>query len=392
MEQLLVAIQPPPAEETVPLLTAAGRIAARDVTAGIDQPPFDRSPLDGYAVRHSDIAEATKERPVILRVTARTWAGDPPAAGVLPGEAVQIATGAPLPAGATCVIRAEDTGRAGDSVRIFRSHGEGENICLRGEDVRKGRLLLRRGERIDSPAVGVLAGQGKTQAAVFRKPAVGVLSTGAELLAGGETLRPGKIYDSNQYYLAARLLELGATPVQGKRMPDHPGELTVELEALLECCDLVLTTGGVSVGERDCMPAVGERMGCTRLFHGIDLKPGGPALALLKNGKLVLCLSGNPFAAAATFELLAAPVVRALAGLENPRWRRVRGLLQTPFHKASPGRRFVRAKLVGGDIFLPEDGHASGSLSALSGCNCLIDIPAGSPGLAKGMSVEAVLF
>jgi molybdopterin molybdotransferase len=200
------------------------------------------------------------------------------------------------------------------------------------------------------------------------------------------------IYDSNSQLLAARVRELGGEAQVEKGVVDDPAQIAAALERLLEDQDLVITAGGVSVGERDYMPQAGRLLGGKTLFHGLGYKPGGITLALLKDGKLILCLSGNPFAAFMSFELLAGPVLRKLAGLKEARLDRLQAVLRGSFlkPKLSPNRRFIRGWLRGGEVFVEKEGHASGSLSSLTRSNCLIDIPAASPPLSDGLVVNVV--
>lgn len=389
---LLDAAAPFQAVQSLPLLETAGRICAVNLRAVLDHPPFDRSPLDGYAVRHEDIAGAGEQTPARLRVTQRVYAGSAPEKPVRPGEAAVIATGAPIPDGADCVVRREDTDEGEPVVCVCKSVRKLQNYCFRGEDVHTGETLVRRGQRIDAAAIGALSAQGLTVATVFARPVLGVVSTGSELLAAGEPWSPGKIYDSNSNTLSARGMELGAEIAGGGAVADDPDCLVRRTAELLERCDLLVATGGVSVGDHDYMPDVGRILGARRLFHGVAMKPGSPVLALEKSGKLLVCLSGNPFAAAATFELLVAPVLRRLAGAVNPLPRIVEGVLRNPFGKASPGRRFLRARWTGDGVFQPEGGHESGKLACLIGCNCLIDVPAGSPPLDAGATVRCVMM
>ncbi|MDR1874966.1 MAG: molybdopterin molybdotransferase MoeA [Synergistaceae bacterium] len=396
LELLLEKTTPRNIAESAPLFEALGRVAFEDVRALVDQPPFDRSPLDGYAVDHRDIACACREAPVTLRVAESLAAGDVPAGAISRGEAVRVMTGSLLPQNATCVVRQEDTDQ-GDAfkkgfVRIFRSHGEYENYCVRGEDFRCGQILTRRGDRLDGVRLGLLAGQGQSSVKLFPRPSICVLSTGSELLAAGTPPEPGKIYDGNGVTLASRAREVGARVVPGVILRDDPRELAGAMERFLPECDLLVSTGGVSVGAFDCMPQAGEMMGAGRLFHGLALKPGGAAMALEKDGKLLLCLSGNPFAAYATFELLAVPVLRKLAGETAHLPSKVKAVMADDFDKPSEIRRFLRARIEGERVFVPKKGHSPGMLSSLVNCNCLIDIPAGTPRLGRGETVEAVLF
>ncbi|MCL1852980.1 MAG: molybdopterin molybdotransferase MoeA [Peptococcaceae bacterium] len=378
--------------EDIQLPSALGRVSCDTITAIMDQPPFHRSPLDGFAMCHRDVAQAGSDHPVVLRVRQTVHAGDFPQLSLAEGEAARVMTGAPLPAGADCVVRQEDTNADAETVKINSPMGEFDNFCSQGEDIKRGALLKEKGSRLDAAAIGVLAGQGLAMIRVFRRPKVCVISTGSELTDPGQPLPPGKIYDSNRLTLSARCAEMGVEVMPGFFVPDDPAAIAVAMTRALDAADLLITTGGVSVGEKDYMHMVGEQIGGTKLFAGLRVKPGGPAFAMVRDGKIILCLSGNPFAAYATFELLAAPVIRKLAGAKDVLPRRVTGVMGSVFAKGSPGRRFVRARLEGGDIFLPETGHASGTLFALMGCNCLIDIPAGNKGLQIGEKAEVLLF
>ncbi len=390
---LLDTAKPVQETETLPLLAALGRISAQAQLAIQDQPPFDRSPLDGYAVRHKDIAGASRHTPAALSVTQSVFAGDWPEKSVEPGQAARIMTGAAIPTGADCVVRQEDTDCGENMVRIFREHGDHENICDRGEDISSGAPLIAEGERLSAAHLGLLAAQGIAVQRVFRRARVGVLTTGDELVEpGAGELPSGKIYSSNGVLLAARAAELGHIPVLGGNGPDEAEALCALLLGLLERCDLVVATGGVSVGQRDCLPQAAALMGARVLFKGVAIKPGAPMLALEKAGKLLLCLSGNPFAAAATFELLARPALAKLAGRNEHHLPRAKAVLRDPFSKSSPGRRFLRAHISGGEASLTRGAQLSGALGALAGCNCFIDIPAASPPLKAGSKVEVVLL
>lgn len=386
----------PEANERIPLDEALGRRTAADIYAGFDQPPFDRSPLDGYAVRSEDLGSACREAPAVLRVVGETLAGAAaPDEPLQPGQALRIMTGAPIPPGADCVVRQEDTDGGEETVRVYVSHTAFQNYCRRGEDVRKGTRVLRRGTRLTAAALGVLAMLGQAEVSVLARPVAGVLSTGDELVEPGPALPPGKIYNSNRCLLSARLRELGAAPLALPPCPDDPAAIEQAVRGTLERCSFLITTGGVSVGKRDYMPEVCRRLGGELLFHGVPMKPGAPALAFRLPEGLILCLSGNPFAAAATFELMARPVLRRMQGLPDEPPIRTAAVLGTDFPKASPGRRFLRARFSGGTVTLPSGSpevHSSGLLSSFLGCNCFIDLPAGTPPLRAGQTVEVVLL
>ncbi|MDR1130941.1 MAG: molybdopterin molybdotransferase MoeA [Oscillospiraceae bacterium] len=389
----------PKRSEKAALLDAAGRVAARDIFARINQPPFNRSPLDGYAVLHDDIRNSSRDSPAVLRVTERIFAGAGafPAGALNAGEAALVTTGSPLPPGATCVVRQEDTDGGEETVRVFSPVGEYENYCWEGEDVREGTLIARGGQRLNCAHIAVLAGQGYTDAEVCERPRIGILSTGSELVPAGQLLAPGKIYDSNGYYLALRVRQLGAQSFLSGSADDDPEKLAAAIHGLLRACDMVITTGGVASGARDCVPAAGKALGAQELFRGVDMKPGAPAMALYKEDRLILCLSGNPFAAAASFEVLGGPAVKKLAGDCAVFPKRIKGILANSFSKKLFGkknhiRRFVRGRAEGGEIYLLPGGDSPGIIASMTECNCLADTPAHSFSLNAGDPVDAVLL
>jgi molybdopterin molybdotransferase len=391
--------------EKARLLDAVGRVAAKDVFARINQPPFNRSPLDGYAVRHGDIQDSSRDNPAILRVTQSIYAGSFPAGSLNPGEAAQVTTGSALPLGATCVVRQEDAEGGGETVRVFSPAGEYENYCREGEDVEKGEPIVKGGRRLNCAHIALLAGQGYDEVEVRKRPRIGILSTGSELIPAGLPLAPGKIYDSNGLYLASRVNQLGGLAVLDGSparvtglvtglVGDDQEELASAIFNLLPACDMVVTTGGVSAGVRDCIPAAGKLLGARELFRGVDMKPGGPAMALYKDDRLILCLSGNPFAAAASFEILGCPAVKTLAGDSRALPKRIKGVLRGAFNKKSVNkiRRFVRGWAEAGEIRLLPGEDSPSLIASMAGCNCLVDVPAHSSPLGPGDPVEAVLF
>ncbi len=387
---LLTEAAPPPTQrERVPLRDALGRVLARPVTAEHELPPFDRSPYDGYSVNHRDIAEASKETPVTLTLARRVYAGDPPAS-IGAGEACAVATGAAVPAGADCVVMQEDVVCDGGVVTFSVPMAANANVSPQGEEIEIGQPLLPAGDVLTSGGIAVLAGQGLDETYVFPKVRAAVVSTGSELTQPGAPLAPGKIYDSNRFLIAAMLAEMGADVVAARVEVDDPERLAGAVAESLEKADILVTTGGVSVGERDCMPAAASLLGARTLFHGVAIRPGGPVMAWSWQGKIVLCLSGNPFAAAVTAFLLARPLVRRLNGVVAWQPHRIQAILTTTFPKASPSRRFVPAWLEGGRASFPAGKPGKRSPLSLARWNCLVDIPAGSGPLASGASVEVV--
>lgn len=391
------AALPAPCTETVALEDACGRITARALSARMDQPPFDRSPLDGYALHSADTAEASREHPAALPVVMKLYAGDAPAAALPAGCAARIMTGAPLPEGADCVLMQELTDSGEETVQLYAALKPGQNVVFRGEDIAAGALIAPAGTALTPAHLGVLAGQGYAEVPVYRPLTVGVLATGSELLACGEAWAPGKIYDANGIQNASRLRQLGFA-VRRQHCSDDPAVITRQIQQLLTECDAIVTSGGVSVGQKDYLPAVLEQLDAEMIFQGVAQKPGSPMLAARVGGKLVFCLSGNPFAAAATLEQYVLPALLRAAGRREADCipPRTRCTLTTGFSKASKGCRYLRANMLGGTAAIPGEGnaevHSSGSLSAMIGCNCLVELPAGSGPVKPGEEVEVLCF
>lgn len=378
--------------EQVSRQEALGRTLAEDVTAPLDQPPFDRSPLDGYALRSADLTGASPEHPVSLRVVETVYAGGVPSRVLGPGEAIRIMTGAMLPRGCDCVLQHERTDNGLKQVQIYAALSPHDNYCDRGEDYRTGEVLLPAGTVVDAAAVGVLASAGLSSVPVRRRPVVRVLSTGDEVVSPDlHPLPAGKIYGSNQELLTARLRELGVSDVKGLLIGDDPREVADTMAQLLGECDLLITTGGVSAGDKDIFHEALPLLGAERVFWKVNLKPGTPAMYSLWQGQPILSLSGNPFAAAATFELLARPLLAALTGESRFSLRSRTAVVEGSFPKASPGRRFLRGFYQEGRVSLTGK-NDSGMLASLVGCNCLVDLPAGSPPVQEGQTVTVLLL
>lgn len=374
-------------EEKVPLLEAVGRILTRDVTAAIVQPPFDRSPLDGYAVRAADLAGASGKAPAVLKVVGKLYAGDVSTVPVCPGQAVRLMTGSMIPPGADCIIRQEDTDEGETLVRVFRTMCSGENYCRRGEEYEKGACLLPAGSKVDAAAVAVAAGNGLTALNVRRRMRVALISTGDEVWQPGTPLPPGKIYDSNTSYLIARLHQLGAEIISAAAVGDDLEQMAAALARCSRTADLILTTGGVSVGQKDLVESAVTAFGAQVVFHGIDVKPGMPTLFAEKDGLLILGLSGNPFSAAVPFELLLRPMLAKMTQDRSAAPRRGTARAANVFSKSSKVRRFLRAYSEDGRVFMPNE-QSNGQMRSMIGCNCLVDVPAGSDQIPEGAQVD----
>lgn len=366
-----------------------GLILSEDVYALLDMPPFSRSAQDGYALCSKDSIGATGENPVKLKVTGKIYAGDHLDVQVRPGEAVRIMTGAMVPAGADCVLRQEDTDEGEDVVQIYKEVEPGCSICFKGEEYKKGHTLLHAGTKIDAAALAVASGNGIMELPVYERVKAAVVSSGSEVVEPGTPLTPGKIYNTNTIYMKARLSQLGAKVMMTRTAGD---DLEVMAEALKEAADqaeLVVTTGGVSVGQKDLTEEALLSIGAEILFHGIAIKPGMPTLAAEKDGVLFIGLSGNPFSAAIPFEMFVREILSLKMGDPDLKLRRETLTAVTGFSKNSRRRRFLRGKAEGKEVWLP-DQQANGQMCSMVGCNCLIEIPAGSGPVKAGDKVEVL--
>lgn len=367
---------------------SGGFCLAEDVYAGIDNPPFSRSPVDGYAVRAEDIRGAVRGNPARLQVAGCIYAGDDGQSFQMnPGEAYRIMTGAPFPQGADTAVKQEDTDYGEDVVEIYRSQKPWDNYCFQGEDYKKDSLLLKKGSRITFAEQGILSGIGRTDVEVYRKPVIRVLTTGDELCEPGSPLKPGKIYDSNGMMVSARLCELGVPPKSVSHCADSEEGMAEELKKAAEDADIIITTGGVSVGKKDILHGALEILGAEKIFWRIRLQPGTPTLFSVYKGTLILSLSGNPFGAMANLELLLRPALEVMTGDSAFAMEMRRGIMEESFEKRCRVRRFVRAVYRDGKVTFPQGIFSSGAIGTLRGCNCLLDIPAGKENVKAGEQV-----
>lgn len=379
--------------ERIPASQAVGRVVADDIISPINQPPWPRSPLDGYAFRASDSFSAAKDNPVSLRVIDTFFAGGWSEKVVQKGEAVRLMTGAPIPAGCDCVIRQENTDYGMDTVQIYQELNCHDNYCDPGEDFRSGDVIIPSGTRLSGNALGVLASAGlfrdDVMLSVYKKVRCALICTGDELVSNAvRPLPPGKIYSSNEAVLVSRFQDLGVivSSVNGG-FHDDPAALADAIREALSDADAVITTGGVSVGTKDILHDTLPLLQADRIFWQARLKPGTPLMFSLVEGKPILSLSGNPFAASATFELFARPMLAGLCGCDDLIPTVVLAQLGTQFPKFGRGRRFVRGTLREGIVSLPSD-HSSGQLRSSVGTNCLAEIPPSDVPLPEGTSVR----
>jgi molybdopterin molybdotransferase len=370
---------------------ALGYILAEDLVAQIDQPPFNRSPLDGYALKAVDTIGASKDEPVRLKVVDTVFAGGQPAIEINQHEAVRLMTGSPIANGCDCVIMQEDTDMGFPFVEIYKEHKPYQNFCFRGEDFKTCELLLKTGTKMDAVALAVCASAGIGQIDVIKRPRVTVFSTGDELVAPGQALESGQIYDANLFYICLRLEQMGLEVVMSQTIGDDCGVISDKIKNALQHSDLIITTGGVSVGEKDLLEAAIKKIGGQIKFHGVNLKPGTPAMFSVLGETPILSLSGNPFAGISTFELLARPALSRLSGNDEFLLKEKTAVLKNAYPKSSKRRRFIRGLYIDGGVEIPR-GDSSGQIRSMIGCNCLLDIPAGSGSLGAGDEIRLKLL
>lgn len=385
--------------EWVPLIEANERFLAENLAADQDVPSFDRSPYDGFAIRAVDSQKATKDTPVSFKVVGEIGAGFVYEQEVQAFEAVRIMTGAPIPKGCDAVVMLEltkDEVRDGQTyMSINRSYEAGTNISYQGEDVRKGEVLIQKGQFINPGVIALLATFGYAEVPVFKKPVVGVIATGSELLEPNEPLQAGKIRNSNAYMIMAQIERAGATAKYFGQFSDDLDVCIEEVKKALSQVDILITTGGVSVGDYDYLPAIYEAIGATVLFNKVAMRPGSVTTVAALDGQLLYGLSGNPSACYVGFELFTRPIIRKSFGSPTPHLRREKAILGEDFTKANPFTRFIRATLHYNDgqlVATPSGFNKSSAVSSLATANAFIVLPGGSRGYEKDMPVDVLLL
>lgn len=393
-QNLLLALAKPVKAGYVSLFDATGRVLSQDIQANQDLPPFAKSPLDGYALLAKDTEKVAQLGPVRLRVIEEIRAGYLPAKKVTAGTASKVMTGAPLPAGADVIVKYEDVDRNGDYITIRASLNGGSNIIQAGEDIKKGETVAYKNQLLSPSLIGLCAGIGLGKVPVFNKVRVAILSTGDELLDPAQELQPGKIYNSNLHSLRALCLKLGTEPIAFGIVADKQAVTTERISQAMMVSDIVITTGGASVGDYDVVLHALKQLEANIIFWKVDMKPGAPIIAAEKNNKLIIALSGNPAAALITFDLIVVPLLKKMMGLAGQLPLRISAVFADTFHKQSPQRRFLRGRLYRQNEknYIKLTGEQSnGILKSMIMCNALIDVPANSGPLWAGQKVSAVL-
>ncbi|MGE5287674.1 MAG: gephyrin-like molybdotransferase Glp [Micromonosporaceae bacterium] len=385
---ILAAIRPI-APIDLGLLEAAGAVLAEDVTATQPLPSFDNSAMDGYAVRAPDVANASAGHPVTLPVVGEVVAGDTGAYGLTAGTALRITTGAQIPAGADAVVPVEWTDGGTAKVEVRQAAAPGHAIRRSGEDLRAGERVLTAGTRLGPLQLGLLAAAGRASVRVRPRPRVAVLSTGNELTEPGGPLEPGRIWDSNSFMLTAAARQAGGLAYRHGAVADDPRELMSVIEDQLVRADILITSGGVSMGgEHDVVKAALSRLGSIE-FSKVAMQPGMPQGfgTIGRDRTPIFTLPGNPVSAYVSFQVFVRPALAALQDTDAERLRAVRAILTGPLRSPEGKRSFLRAHLDGTSV-TPVSGQGSHRLAALAGANALIVVPEPVTEMVEGEQAE----
>jgi len=383
-------VRPIARTERVRLADAAGRVVAADVTAPIDVPPFSRSAMDGYAVVAADTAGASRSTPKRLRVIDRIFTGQVSRATVAAGMCAEIATGAPLPNGADAVVMVEETSRSGDSVDVFAAADAGQNVGRRGADMQAGQGVVSNLDVLTPSRVGALAAVGCDGVEVYARPGVAILPTGDEVILPGEPLPPGHIYDVNQFTLGALVSAHGGVPQTRRAARDTVEALVAALDACAKEADVIVFSGGSSVGDRDLVVDAIAAAGGEMIFHGIAVRPGKPTAFAIVGGTPLFGMPGNPTSCLSNAYILLVPFLRAIARLPPHEPRTIAAPLGRRIASAVNRHQFYTVRLRDGVAYPAFKG--SGDITSLSQADGYIEIPADQDVVEAGTIVDVKLF
>ncbi|MFE8700345.1 gephyrin-like molybdotransferase Glp [Cytobacillus sp. FJAT-54145] len=385
--------------EYVSINESFGRYLSEDIVATSDVPHFDRAPYDGFAVRSIDTIEASLTNPVEFEVVDHIGAGAVTNKEIGPFQAVRIMTGAQMPHDCDAVIMLELTQsseRHGQSFfTIKRSYKKGDNVSFKGEDAKKGEVLIRKGTQVNPGIQAVLATFGYAKVPVAKKPVIGLFATGTELLEVEDELVEGKIRNSNSHMICAQIERVGAEALYFGKLPDEFETCYQAVKDAIHKVDLLITTGGVSVGDFDYLPAIYEKLGAEVLFNKVAMRPGSVTTVASYENTLLFGLSGNPSACYVGFELFARPIIRTMLFTKQPHLRKEKAVLWEDFSKANPFTRFVRSQfsvLDGKLVVSPSGVDKSNIVMSLAGANSLAILPGGTRGFKKGDLVDVLLL
>lgn len=360
----------------VHITKALGMVTGEDIVSKVMVPAFPKSAMDGYAVLATDVVNASKENPIELNVVDELLAGDYKDIAHVKGSAVRIMTGAYVPTGYDTVIPQEMTDYGENTVKIYKSLNAYSNYCKIGEDVKEGEDVIPKYTILTSIHIGILASIGIEWVCVLEPVRVAIISTGSEIVDVGTKLMPGKTYNSIAYMISASVKKEHFLVSSMEICEDDKEIIKNSITKALNQADIIITTGGVSVGKRDLLPAVLEELGANILFHGANIQPGTPTMASVLEDKIILSLSGNPYAAIANFELYFWPITAKI--MNNTDFEVIvdSAVLDSEYNKINKHRRLVRACAYDGKVAIKSNVHASSVIHNMAECNCFIDLEA----------------
>jgi molybdenum cofactor synthesis domain-containing protein len=388
IKRIMNSVKPVERTETIPIEESSGRVLAEDVVAKEDVPPFTRAAMDGYAVKAEDTYGASQQNPRTLKLAAVLHAGESASVTINKGECVRIATGCPVPLGADAVVMVEFTDEKEGNVSVFDAVHPGANISPRGEDMKKDEAVLKKGETVTPAKVGVLAALGQRTVSVYEKPLVVVVPTGTEICEPGAKLGKGQIYDVNTYTLASILSANGAHVTRSPVVPDSFESLKSAVIRFLSH-DLIVFSGGSSVGERDLLVKVLEETGKV-VFHGVQMKPGKPTLFGMVEGKPVFGMPGYPTSCLSNAYVFLVPVIRVMARLPPVKPNTVKAKMGKQFVSGSGREQFLPVKLKNGKAY--PTFKKSGDITSLAKADGYIILPVNLDVIEEGEEVAVTLF
>ncbi|MFX1375297.1 MAG: gephyrin-like molybdotransferase Glp [Promethearchaeota archaeon] len=382
--------------EEVEIINSLNRILATDITCWLDIPPFDRSAMDGYAIKAEDSFNASLNNPKKIRLVGTTEIGEFSSFNLNEGEGIKISTGAPIPEGADAVIKIEDTEIEEDLINLYISLPPGKNVSKKGEDIKNGTIVLTEGIEIKAEHIALLTSMGFNKVKVRKKPIISIFSSGDELLEPGEPLEPGKIYNSNTTMISALVKMYGGTVIRGETVKDDKNIIKNKLFEAIKYSDLIIFTGGTSVGTKDYLPEIITELGMI-ITHGVAQRPGAPILIGTINQTLIFCLPGTPVAAYVSFLRITGPAIRKMLGCSilDPRIEILAQISKDVPVTSMGYLHYLRVMLEKSQkelIAKPVKLKGSGVISSLTSSDGIVEIPPNQEGLKKGDLVKVKLF
>ena len=391
LEKLLAKIPKCSEYVKIDIDKAYGLVTAEDIKAPMPVPHFPKSAMDGYAVKALEVAGASYDKPVVLKVIGELCAGEYEEVNVGDNTALRVMTGSLVPEGFDAVVRQEDTDYGMENVSVFKGVKQYQNYCKVGEDISPDDVVIKKNTKINSLHIGILASLGIEKINVIRPMSVAIVSTGTELTELGKPLGNAKIYNSISHILSSKINAAGQKILSTDCCVDDVETLSALIKERISYADILITTGAVSVGKKDIIPEVMEKIGAQRIFKGLNIQPGTPTEANVYDGKVILCFSGNPYAAIANFELFYWEILSKYMDNKSFKNSVKSAILDTPYDKVNKLRRLVRGVYNDGHVSINTTVHSSSVISNMAECNCFIDFKENTP-VSVGDTVKVILL